>query len=83
MAHRVKGVYIQLTNISRAAIVLPMRLRDEPHRVLVAISPELSERLQAEVRRRTTPAHKATYTSVIRELIMEHCAPDAVTELTA
>ena len=83
MAHPVKSVYIRLTNKTSLAIVLPMRLREEPHRLLVAISPELHERLQAEVRRQTTPAHRATYTSVIRALIMEHCAPETVTEMTA
>ena len=60
-----------------------MQLREEPHRLLIHLSPELHARLLAEVSRQTTLAHRATMAGVIRALIAEHCDPEAVRELTA
>ena len=83
MANPVKSVYIQLTNSFVAVRFLTMQLREQPHRLLVVLSPELHARLLAETERRTTIANRATMTSVVRELIAEHCAAaETVTGVT-
>lgn len=56
-----------------------MTLKTKPQKLIVMLPPELADRLQAEVQRRTTIARKATIASVIRELIAEHCEVSEVT----
>lgn len=57
-----------------------MALEHKPHKLMIELSPELSQMLRAEAERRSTIARKATLASVVRELIVEHCT---VRELTA
>lgn len=82
MATSVKSVYIQLTNTLGTVRFLTMHLREQPHRVLVVLPPELHARLLAEAERRSTIARRATMTSVIRELIADHCAAETVSGVT-
>ena len=81
--HWPKFVYSRLTATVYTARFLTMQLRHEPHRLLINLPPELHQRLQAEVSRQTTLAHRATMAGVIRSLIAEHCAPEPVREVTA
>lgn len=56
-----------------------MTLKSKPQKLIVMLPPELSDRLRAEVERRSTIARRATLTSVIRELIAEHCEVSEIT----
>lgn len=56
-----------------------MTFESKPHKLMVELSPELSRMLRAEAERRSTIARKATLASVVRELIVEHCAVREVT----
>lgn len=57
-----------------------MAFESKPHKLMIELSPELSQMLRAEAERRSTIARKATLASVVRELIVEHCN---VREITA